>query len=174
MPEPETTTTDTETESTEQTSTEKDWKAEAEKWKSQSRKNEQQAKANAEAARRLAEIEESGKSEADKLAQKAADSDTRATAAELKLLKIEVGLEKGLTKDQAQRLVGATREELEEDADELITAFGITDEDDEEEDPAPPERQPREKLRPGRKGAEPLPLNGDPLTDALKKKLGVR
>ena len=169
-----TTTTDTETESTEEQTTEKDWKAEADKWKAQSRKNEQQAKANAEAARRLAELEEKDKSEADKLAQKTADAEARAVASELKLLKIEVALEKGLTKDQAQRLVGATREELEDDADELIKAFGIADEEDEEEEQTPPERQPREKLRPGRKGTTDLPLNSDPLLNTLKQKLGVR
>lgn len=172
----ETTTTDTETESTDEQTTEKDWKAEAEKWKSQSRKNEQQAKANAEAARRLAELEEKDKSEADKLAQKTADAEARAATSEMKLLKLEVGLEKGLTKDQAQRLVGETREELEDDADELIKAFGIvdSDEEDDEEEQAPPERQPREKLRPGRKGNTDLPLNSDPLLNTLKQKLGVR
>lgn len=39
-------------------------------------------------------------------------------------LKWEIALEKGLTKTQAKRLVGATREELEADADELIAEFG--------------------------------------------------
>lgn len=169
-------TTDTETESNdEQTTNEKDWKSEAEKWKSQSRKNEAQAKANAEAARRLAELEEKDKSEADKAAQKLADAEARASASELRLLKLEVGAEKGLTQDQAKRLVGATREDLESDADELIEAFGVNQaEDDEEEDQAPPERQPRENLRPGRKGNADLPLNSDPLLNTLKQKLGVR
>lgn len=39
-------------------------------------------------------------------------------------LKWEIALEKGLTKSQAKRLVGKNREELEADADELITEFG--------------------------------------------------
>ena len=46
----------------------KDWHAEADKWKRLSRENEAKAKANAAAANRLAEIEESQKSEQQKLA----------------------------------------------------------------------------------------------------------
>lgn len=153
----------------------KDWKSEAEKWKAQSRKNEQQAKANAEAARRLAELEEADKSESDKLTKRLTEAEARAAASELRLLKLEVGLEKGLTKDQAQRLTGETREELEADADQLIEMFGVktADEDEPEGDPLP-ERTPHEKLRPGRKGADPLPLNGDPIVKALERKLGIR
>lgn len=44
----------------------KDWAAEAEKWKALARKHEGTAKANSEAAKRLAEIEESQKSEVEK------------------------------------------------------------------------------------------------------------
>lgn len=39
-------------------------------------------------------------------------------------LKWEVALDKGLTKTQAKRLVGKTREELEADADELLAEWG--------------------------------------------------
>ena len=41
----------------------RDWEAEATKWKALARKHEKAAKDNADAARRLAQIEESGKSE---------------------------------------------------------------------------------------------------------------
>lgn len=44
--------------------------------------------------------------------------------ADLRALKLEIALDKGLTKRQAARLVGATKEELEEDADALIAEFG--------------------------------------------------
>lgn len=47
----------------------KDWQAEASKWKALARKHEQAAKDNADAARRLAEIEESGKTEQEHLAE---------------------------------------------------------------------------------------------------------
>lgn len=52
----------------------------------------------------------------DKLA-KGGDSDVRA-------LRLEVALDKGLTALQAKRLVGSTREEIETDADALVEAFG--------------------------------------------------
>lgn len=39
-------------------------------------------------------------------------------------LKWEIALDKGLTKTQAKRLVGTTREELEADADELLASWG--------------------------------------------------
>lgn len=178
MPDPTTTTevtVETETESTDQPT--KDWEAEAKKWREMSRKTEAQAKANADKAKRWEEHEQAAQSEDDKRAQKLAAAEAKAAESELKLLKLEVGLERGLTKTQAQRLVGENREDLEADADELIVAFGINAEDDEDTDgepAAPPSSRPKENLRPGRKGPEPMALNGDPLTRALKQKLGIR
>lgn len=118
-----TTTTDTETvnESEVDTSTETtDFAAEAEKWKALARKNEARAKENADAARRLQEIEDANKTELEKERERAT-----AALAELEQLRLEadrnaVALAKGLTPTQAKRLVGATREELEADADELL------------------------------------------------------
>lgn len=46
---------------------------------------------------------------------------------------LEVALEKGLTKKQALRLVGNTKEELEADADEYLTDLGLKAEPDENE-----------------------------------------
>lgn len=98
--------------------------AEAEKWKALSRKNEDQAKANAEKAKKLDELEEANKTEQEKLL-------ARAEAAEKKLAErdakdaaaataAEVAQAKGLDASAAAALRGATREELEEHADELI------------------------------------------------------
>lgn len=61
--------------------TPKDWQAEAEKWQKLSRQNETRAKENAAAAKRLAELEEADKTEAQKLADKLAAAEERATAA---------------------------------------------------------------------------------------------
>jgi hypothetical protein len=58
-----------------------DWQAEAEKWKKLSRDNETKAKANADAAKRLAEIEDSQKSETEKLTERLAQAEERATSA---------------------------------------------------------------------------------------------
>jgi cell division septum initiation protein DivIVA len=49
-------------------------------------------------------------------------------------LREEVAETKGLTTAQASRLVGATREELEADADDLLATFGV--QADEDLDPA--------------------------------------
>lgn len=59
-------------------------------------------------------------------AEKRADeAEKRADEAESRLLRLEVAQEKGLTAAQAKRLVGATREELESDADELLEMFKV-------------------------------------------------
>lgn len=42
------------------------------------------------------------------------------------VLKYRVALRKGLTEVQAKRLVGTTEEELEEDAEELLSSFGAS------------------------------------------------
>lgn len=97
-----------------------DWEAEASKWKAMARKHEGEAKRNAAAARRLAESEEADKSDTEKLVQRAEQAERRATDAELRALRMEVAGERGLTHKMASRLVGATREELEADAVELL------------------------------------------------------
>lgn len=94
------------------------------------------AKANKEAATyrsRLREAEKElaqhrkaaeEKAAADKTeAERRADAEARAAAAEQRALRLEVAAEKGLTPAQAKRLVGDTREQLEADADEILTTF---------------------------------------------------
>ena len=83
-----------------------------------------EAKANAEAAARLREIEDTQKTEAQRVTEELQEVTRRAEEAELRALRIEVAAEKGLTPAQAKRLVGATKEELEADADEILTDFG--------------------------------------------------
>lgn len=46
--------------------------------------------------------------------------------------KLEIALDKGLTKRQAARLVGKTREELEDDADELVEELGLKKDGDDD------------------------------------------
>ena len=55
----------------------KEWQAEATKWKALARKHEKAAKDNADAAKRLAEIEESGKTEQERLAEALAPGEER-------------------------------------------------------------------------------------------------
>jgi len=105
----------------------KDLAAEVDKWKAMARKHEGAAKANADAARKLAEIEDAAKSEAERLADQATKAEQRATRAETALARLRVAASKGLPPDLADRLVGATEEELAEDADRLMALVKPTD-----------------------------------------------
>jgi hypothetical protein len=104
-----------------------DLSAEVEKWKAMARKHEGNAKANAEAARKLAEIEDAAKSEAERLAEQATKAEQRATQAETALARLRVASSKGLPPELADRLVGSTEEELAEDADRLLTLVKPSD-----------------------------------------------
>lgn len=145
-----------------------DPKAEAEKWKALARKHEADAKKNRDAARRLAEIEDQGKSETERLnaAQRAAED--RANAAELQLARVTVALRKNLTEAQAKRLQGATEEELEADADELLALLKPAEQmTDEEPDTGLP-RRPQERLRPGARPSQEPQLTAKDIVDQAK------
>ncbi|MET0887289.1 MAG: hypothetical protein ABWX92_12665, partial [Mycetocola sp.] len=89
-------------------------------------------KANKEAETlrlKLQEFEDRDKTEAQKLADRADAAEKRAAEVEGRALRLEVAAEKGLTPAQAKRLVGSTREELESDADELLTTFKPAEKD---------------------------------------------
>lgn len=94
--------------------------AEVTKWKALARKHELAAQKGAAAERELAELKAKDQTELEKATQAATDAAARADAAELRALRFEVAGSKGLTPAQAKRLVGATKEELEADADELL------------------------------------------------------
>lgn len=124
------------------------------------------AKANSEAAglrKRLRELEplaakakeleDANKSEAEKLTERLSGAEKRAQEAELRALRLEVAAEKGLTPAQARRLVGSSKEELEEDADDLLSSFAPKD--DAPKTPRVPGR-PKERLRGGGDPEEPV------------------
>lgn len=99
-------------------------------------------KANEEAKNlrlRLKEFEDRDKTEAERISERLSAAEKRALDAD----RLEIALDKGLTKGQAKRLVGSTREELEADADELLADLGVDD-----EKPAT-SRRPKERLKPG-------------------------
>ena len=138
---------------------EKDWKAEAEKIKAEARKWEARAKENSKAADRLAEIEEASKTADQRAADRLAAAEKRAAELEAKALRAEVAAEKGVP---VALLNGATREDLEAAADALIAFRG--------------EQKPADKASfviPSEGGAPAAALNGDPLLDSLKSKLGI-
>ena len=78
------------------------------------------AAANTEAAQRLAEIEAANQTQAEKDAAALADAQKRAAKAEEELTRLSVATSKGLPPELAARLVGATPEEMAEDADRLL------------------------------------------------------
>lgn len=92
-------------------------------WKQKAREQEARAKANATAAQRLEEIENASKTEQQRATEALTAAEKRAADAEASALRLEVAAEKGLTPAQAKRLVGSSREELEADAEDLLTNF---------------------------------------------------
>jgi hypothetical protein len=98
-------------------------------------------------ASKFDQLEDDKKSEIQKASDRATQAETRASDAELRALRLEVAMDKGLTPTQAKRLVGKTKEELEADADELIESFKGDGEGDPTK-PKPPGR-PKESLRGG-------------------------
>jgi len=93
--------------------TDKDWKAETEKWKGLARQHEANSK-------KLLAIEESQKTEAQKLADAKTAAEKDATDARTELLRTQVAYSKNLPAELAGRLAGSTKEELEKDADALL------------------------------------------------------
>lgn len=133
------------------------------------RKEREEAKANRQKAadleRKLSEIDDAGKSELQRLQDQAAEAIKRAEAAEAAALRHEVASAKGLTPAQAKRLVGASREELEADADEILDAFQPA------AGSAAPAGRPVEQLRSGA-AAEPEPKEDiRSIVDAIPRSL---
>lgn len=100
---------------------ETDWKAEARKWESRAKENLRNARANEGAAQRLAELEESQKTEAQKAQERLEAAEKRAAELESKATRAEVAAAKGVP---ASLLTGNTVEELEASADALIAFKG--------------------------------------------------
>lgn len=91
------------------------------------------------------EAEDASKTEIERATEKLTAAERRAQEAEAKAMRLEVAASKGLTPAQAKRLVGATVEELEADADELLASFTPQEGDEK----GPPPGQPQERLRGG-------------------------
>lgn len=69
-------------------------------------------------------LSDANKSDSEKLTEKVTSSEQRATTAEARADRLEVAIEKGLTLNEAQRLVGGTKEELLADADVFLSDIG--------------------------------------------------
>lgn len=76
-------------------------------------------------AQKAQQLEEAGKSELEKLTARAETAERERGELTARALRLEVAFEKGLTPQQAKRLVGANRDELEADADEILRDFPV-------------------------------------------------
>lgn len=88
-----------------------DYKAKYEGAIAESRKWEERSKANADAAKRLAEIEDASKTEAERSAERLAAAEKRAAEAEARTHRLDVALEFRLDKKDAALLDAMTDED---------------------------------------------------------------
>lgn len=137
-----------------------DLAAELAKWKELSKKNEQRAKANADAAARLAEIEEAQKSAEQKAEEARLAAETRAQDAEVKAMRLEVALDKGIPGHLRGYVQGTTQEEIEASADKVLADFQAA-------------KAPTAAGSIDQGARTSMALNGDPLLDSLKHTLGI-
>ncbi|MFB6948902.1 hypothetical protein ACFCXP_04635 [Streptomyces niveus] len=118
-------------------------------------------------AAKAKKLEEASKTEAEKLTERATAAEERAAKAEAKAMRLEVASKKGLTEAQAKRLVGSTPEELEADADELLSSFGGSADTGGKGKGG---KKPVEQLRPGGLPNPPEPSVADQIAAAEKAK----
>lgn len=104
-------------------------------------------------------LREAAKSDTERLTEQVTSAASRADAAEAKLLRYEVAASAGIPLDQAHRLVGATREELEADAKTFASMLGSGT-----STPSAPAGRPREQLR----GSGSMDAGGSPAVDIRK------
>lgn len=94
-----------------------DWKAEARKWESRAKA----AKPDQEAAAKWREYEQSQKSEHEKLAETLAAAQAEAASAKAELTRLKIAAEKGIPAEALQLLKGSSEEELQAEADLLLS-----------------------------------------------------
>lgn len=114
------------------------------------------------------EIARKDESETERLKRELAEAQATANksteeSAEMRALRLEVALEKGLTVVQARRLVGQTKEEMEADADALVESFGGSGKSGEDDSERLPSGRPQRRLvsagGPGADDSEDIPLD---------------
>lgn len=95
------------------------------KWKQEARKWESRSKANADKAKKYDELENKNKTDSERLVE----LERKDKEKERELLRARIALRKGLTEQQAKRLIGETEDDMEADADELLESFRTADDD---------------------------------------------
>jgi hypothetical protein len=127
---------------------------------------------------KVKEAEDAEKTELERLQGQVADLTTKAEAATARADRYEIAAEKGLTPAQARRLVGATREELEADADAMAEELGLKKDEGKDEDTDTGEElpqderpigRPTENLRSGASNTEDEAPDASKLADSILK-----
>lgn len=92
----------------------------------------------------------SSKTELEKLTDRLTNAEKELEKTRMEALKLDIAAEKGLSKAQAKRLQGTTKEELEADAEDMREAFGIKDklQGSEMDAESTPQDRPARKVRP--------------------------
>lgn len=121
---------------------------------------------------KLQEIEDADKSEVEKLRGQVEGLTKQAEAAQAKADRFEVAAAKGLSLAQARRLVGSTKEELEDDADAMRAELGLDKDDSDESDDKNEEKdeavgRPRERMRSGASNEEDEAPDAGKLADSI-------
>lgn len=123
---------------------------------------------------KVKESEDAEKTEVERLQGQVAELTKRAEDAESKADRFEVAAAKGLSLAQARRLVGATKEELEEDADAMRAELGLdkdeetgTETEEEQEEEGIFGQRPKENLKPGASNEEDEQPDPGKLADSI-------
>lgn len=133
-------------------------------WKQKARDQERRAKANAEAATKLAQIEESQKTEAQRAAERIATLESEANQARAEALRFKVATKHGISDEDAELfLTGTDEDTLNRQAERLAQRNN-------DSTPPPPGVYVPQS---GHQPSAPA-LNSDDLEQALRAKLGIR
>ena len=138
---------------------ETDWQAEARKW-------EKRAKENKSAADKLAEIEESKKTEIQKAMERAEQAEQRINELEREKTRLSVIATHGIPEDYQDLIKGDSEEELAASAEKVKSLI---------ESAAQKQGPEQASYVIPAEGGSPasLPLNGDGIEASLKKALGI-
>ena len=138
---------------------ETDWQAEARKW-------EKRAKENKSAADKLAEIEESKKTEIQKAMERAEQAEQRINELEREKTRLSVIATHGIPEDYQDLIKGDSEEELAASAEKVKSLI---------ESAAQKQGAEQASYVIPAEGGSPasLPLNGDGIEASLKKALGI-
>jgi len=130
MPETDSTASDAETTATgDESATDEatvDWKAKAREWEAKSKANHKRIQELEPKASQFDALEAASKTDLERAQAQAEALQRELASTQRQALVASVALDRGLPANLARRLQGESREDLEADADELLSQFGTT------------------------------------------------